>query len=400
MTKVLGRFENELLLGAKPSLPNKRPVFIKTALNVIADELSLQPTFGFRQFAPRPATEPILGIQTFLRAGVPTLHAATKTNIYEYTRSSGWSSVGAGFTGTNLDLWDIEPWGDWAIATNGVDVPQVDKGAGYAALGGTPPSPAIAIVPWKSFLILVTKDTVYWSDQDAPETWTALPENLAGELPARDIKSSIRAALPLGEMVVHYTLDQQRAVQFIGGNDVFGRINLDSGIGAVGRNAVCSANRRHYGWGPKGLWESDGSQYLYIDNPDVKDYIQADLNADLISRVCVFHLPQYRGIVFSYPRDGEDGNSSSVLFQYEQRAFWPQGWGRTCAVEDSAFGSPLFGDENGEIWEMPAAHGESSTAISGSAMVMRERWFGSSNRFLTPYGEQTFGALGEDIAFG
>lgn len=399
MTEVLGRFEKELLIGAQPSLPGKRPLFVKSAVNVISDEQSLQPVFGFRRFAPRPAMEPILGMQTILVSSVPTLYAATKSSIFKYTRASGWSEEGTGYTGTNLDLWSMAPWGNWLAATNNVNAPQLDKGSGFAALAGTPPAKVVAVVPWKSFLLLITQDGVFWSDADDIEDYVPVPENLSGDLPARDILSTIRAALPLGELIVYYTGDQQRAVQFIGAPDVFGRVNLSSGIGAVGRNAVCFANRRHYGWGPKGLWESDGAQFRYIDG-DVKDFIQNDLEASLVGRVCTFHLPQYRGIVFSYPKKGELGNFSSLMYQYETNSFWPQAWGRTCSLEDTTFGSHLFGDENGDIWELPVAQSSSSVAIQGAPLAMAETWQGRVNKTLVPYGELTFGSTdGESMVF-
>ena len=62
------------------------------------------------------------------------------TNLFHSTGGAG-ASVGSGFTGQQDEgtqpatQWSMTPWGDWMVATNGVDNAQIYKGASFAALG-------------------------------------------------------------------------------------------------------------------------------------------------------------------------------------------------------------------------------------------------------------------------
>jgi len=79
---------------------------------------------------------------------------------------------------------------------------------------------------------------VAWCDADNPDDWITRTTNLAGTLEIRELKSPIRAAVPLGSRIAIYGDDQVFLLSYLGNELVFGYQPALNGIGAVSKSVV------------------------------------------------------------------------------------------------------------------------------------------------------------------
>ncbi len=152
----------------------------------------------------------VSGLLATVVAGTRTLYMGTRARLFKWTQVDFAATViGSGYTGVDTESstvpatrWSMVPWGNWLYATNGVDAPQVYKGASAAAVGSGVPNPCKIFQKLKVYLLAFKDTTLYFSDEDDPDTWNS---GNAGNLPIRDMDSDVVAAVPLGEQVAFYT---------------------------------------------------------------------------------------------------------------------------------------------------------------------------------------------------
>jgi len=390
------RLDKVLRTGVFPGLADKSPPALVDSRNIIWDEESLQPIPGQAKLFPRQASLPVLGMTSLYISGVKWLYFANQDEWRKWDGTTH-SVAGSGFTGTDRNLWSAVPWGPWVIATNAVNVPQVDKGAGFVALGGSPPSTVEVFVKFKNFLLgfntSLSPTEIIWSQSDNPEVWTAAATNDAGKRNARDLDSPIRAAALLGNSIAYYSENEMRAVQYIGGTSIFNSIPLLKGIGALGKNCVVPVGRYHFGWGRKGIWRTDGTGFDYLDQPAVRDFIRQTLNEDMQDIVCGFHYPQHHLVGFFYPGVGQIANTIGLGMNYlGDPSWWVIGYGRSVFLEESVFGNPLFGTSDGDVLEQSLEHSVPTSLddpLRMSSTFSLDAGFGQ-----TGFGQLGFGGVG------
>lgn len=88
------------------------------------------------------------------------------------------------------------------------------------------PSGAVAVRPFKNFLVLLAGQVAYWSDATEPgaipTTFTSTATNDAGNTPAlAETPGQLVDCLPLGDVNIIYKSDSYYAMQYQGGIDVF-----------------------------------------------------------------------------------------------------------------------------------------------------------------------------------
>lgn len=362
LQRLLRLGPDEFKFGVTPSVPDLAGAPIQDSRNLFFDELSMQPMPGMETFYTKPSTKAIVALGSLRRANEPVLYFAYRDAIYSYSVASGVALVTAGFTGTDQDLGIMESWGNWMLYTNNVDPPKVDKGAGagFVNLGGSPPSKINILRKFRVFGIGFgtsnDPNEIIWTDDDDIEDWVSTIDNYADSFVARDMDSAIVGALPLADMIAYYSRNEMRALRFLGFPNTFGEIKLLRGLGLVGKHAGTVVGQRHFGWGWKGIWVTDGVSVEYIDNPAIRDYIQSGLNRDYLHLVTAVHLPQYRRVLFFHPEKGEVINTQCMVFNYNERAWEILSFGRSPALEDSEFNYTFFGSANGDVWRMGIEH--------------------------------------------
>lgn len=396
MTRKLIDVEEEVTTGTHPSLPNDRVPFWKETSNVIFHELGVVAAPGHFLLFDKLDSGPKLGLleaeiladtvrKKTLFSGNPTkLMRFVEGDIIETDVSravGGAYGTGAPLHQTpnnNALLWSFAQWGEWALATNGWDKLQLYKGnvaapqkffdlqqSGAVAL---PFSRAQIIRRLKAFAVALNTsngaDLVEWCDLDDLFTWTNTQLNQAGSLPIRNLNSQIMAAEDLGNAGLGvYGRDQLHLLSFIGAPDVFGFDKLLDGLGAYGKAAVAPIGAYHYGWGPRGIWRTDGSQIEYIDNPSVRDFLKANLNHEQSSKIVAWPLVNYSCVVFFFPKVGSLWNNAGLCYSFANGTWWQFDFGRSAATAGTVFDLPFTADNIGNIFQVT----ESSTPSTGLA---------------------------------
>jgi hypothetical protein len=358
MSELIKRYgPQEIMAGAMPDLPASVPPLFKDARNVQFADGALQPVAGQVLLVPTVTGEPVTGVLTCLCSGVKTAFFGTPTKLFKWDQTIGTVEIGSGFTGTDSDLWSIERWGNWVVATNGVDVPQIYKGVSFDPLAGTTFTTTKIFVRRSPFLLAFETSggsgetgRYHWCDRDDVETWTPLTTNFAGTNPVRDIDSDIRAAIPFAGEIAFAASDSVSIASFIGFPNVFGHTNLVGGVGVVGKKAMVEAGRRLFGFGPRGLWVSDGNSKDYFANPQIQEFIFDDINEDELTKVVAWHNRLEESVAFFYPSNGFTVNNRGVFFNYKNRNWGIFSFGRNAIDDRGVFDFAISADENGNLF--------------------------------------------------
>jgi len=314
--------------------------------------------------------------QQMTSAGAQRVFYGTVSNIYLSTGGTG-ASVGSGYAGylheaseRPATCWSMESWGDWMLATNGVDSVQVYKGSSFAALGGISgvvDTAQVLLVLGPHVLLFNTDNDekeVRWCAHGNPEQWNTTTYATAGAFTLREMEGPIVAAEPLGQQIGVYSRESMHIVAYRGAPTIFGWKPALQGVGAISKHAIIPVGRIHYGWGPDGIFETDGSVYRYIDTPALKKYIKDNLVTGQKSKIWGYFNEAQNRPTWYFPTGVATEPDAGIGFNVVNRSWTIYGYGRTAAVARNIFSGPLAADESGNVF----LH-ESGVDANGSALV-------------------------------
>lgn len=309
-------------------------------------------------------------------AAVQRLFYGDQSKLFMWAAGSE-STVGTGFTGYEdeasthpASAWSFTRFGNWMLATNGKDVPQIWKATGaFAALGGVTFTTAEILLRRGPHILAFNTNNgaswYEWSDEDNPETWTPESTNAAGNQPIRDMDGEIKAAVLFGEQIAVVGKNQLFLVQYTGAPFYFPYRPALEGIGAVGKMAVVAANRILYGFGPNGIWQTDGTQFQYIDTLALRQYIKDTADASQLSKVAATYDAATESVLWSIPTAGTGENTVTVAYRIPTGAWSIYTFGRTCWVPQlGVFDQPFAAGTDRKIY----AHNEGVDAGTGVAL--------------------------------
>lgn len=318
---------------------------------------------------------PIRGMQQLLLAASQNLFYGTTTNLYRWTGSGSPSSVGSSYTGiTNetvlapASYWSMERWGNWLVATNGVDAPQIWKTTTFSALDVDSQFTTAEIFVRRgphmlAFNTSAGRDTFHWCAEDDIEDWDTATQS-AGNLTIRDISSKIIAAVPLGDQIAVYSKDQMYLVRYSGSPFYFGYFPALEEFGPVGKAAVVPVGRRNYGFGKDRIWVTDGTQVEYIDGPNIHHFIYDNLNTAQLSKVCGYHEESFNMVVFYYPTSGSSEPDRGVGYDYKTGTWTILDFGRTSAIPKDVFAYPVAAKSDGSVYFHEVGTNDDSSAMT------------------------------------
>ena len=366
----IGAFVEEVDSGIYPGVPQtKVPLWIDGS-NVVFREGGIKPWPPARLLAQKISAEEVRGMISQSIDGEPTAFWGTASALFMYDAPGAVVDVTGTTTPTGTDgsdtipatLWSFAPWGRFTLATNGREILQIKLPlADFVNVTGMGWDTAeIVKVISNHIMVLNTGNSptptdnhipsMYeWADADSYTTWTPAADNSAGANQIRELQGGIIAAEALGEGIGVYGKDQLFLISFIGAPFYFGHQHLIDGVGAHSKHAVAPIARVHYGWGPRGIWRTDGVNFEYIDAP-VRDYILADINPNYLSKIFAWHNETLQVVVFFYPSGGSIVCDKGVAFNYAAQHWTIPGFARTAATGGSVFPYPLSADEQGNIW--------------------------------------------------
>ena len=217
---------------------------------------------------------------------------------------------GTPLTGSDIDYITFRQFGNFVIASNGVDQPQyfemgtstAFKNLSTIATSGSPPIFKVSGVI-RDFLvtgnIVGNKNRVAWSGLNDIATWEA------------GVKSSDTQDLPgSGGEVVHitsgevgYIFRQNQIVRmdFVGGNVVFRFSVISPNRGAVYGQSVCQDNRQIFFYADDGFFQINGDQVIPIGAEKVNRFFFSDLNKSFQDRISASVDPFNTLAIWLYP---------------------------------------------------------------------------------------------------
>lgn len=242
-------------------------------------------------------------------------------------------------------------FGNWLAYTNNDGVFALWKNAGapvdLTAAVGSNVSIVRQLGPHLiAFGIDDAPDSSRFCSADDPEDWDINdPANSAGELTLRDLGSAIVAVEELGQDLAVYAKDCMGVYRYLGAPFYFGFKRQLVTIGAVGRNAVVSTKALNYGFSRSSVWVTDGTSARYIDLPQVRDFIQQDVDWTKAEQIVGYHDEEAKMVKWSYVN--KDNAPRWIGYGYDNGA-WARGtkaWGG--AVPKDVFDTPIIGDWTG-----------------------------------------------------
>jgi hypothetical protein len=347
MAKVLYRARGPELMesGIKP-VPHPLDVDLWIdSENVIFMEGGPQKQAGWvSPFAFTPSA-PVRGMGVLQdSANVQRLFFGDWNSLFHYNGVS-LTTVGTGYNGrinqtsaAPATAWSFAPFGNWMIATDGDTNIQIWKGSGsFGALQGTPPTRAQIALKKGPHLLLINNSlgpsNIAWCGEDNPEDWDFNnPASAAGNLNVREMEGPLVAATMLGDRIALFGKAELYFLTYLGAPFYFGVKKGLTGIGAVGKMAVCSANNLIYGVDDKGIWATDGVSFNRIDSPAIREWIEERIDTTQLTKVVVCHNSAVQEVQFWFP--GTSGEASfGVGYRYKNNSWAKYPYGRSGAVQ-------------------------------------------------------------------
>jgi hypothetical protein len=245
---------------------------------------------------------------------------ANNTDIYQLDGGTFTSRKGS-LTGTNTDYWTFTQFGNYVIASNGVDAPQyylMGTSTNFANLSaistdGTPPTFRVSGVI-RDFLVTGNQSSnqnrVQWSGINDITTWTA-GSKLADSQDLPGSGGEI-VAITSGELGYVFRQNQIVRMDFVGGATTFRFSVVSPNRGAVYGKTVCQDNRRVFFYADDGFFEINGDTIKAIGAEKVNRFFDLDLNKAFSDRICAAVDPFNQLALWLYPSASNTSNTTGI----------------------------------------------------------------------------------------
>lgn len=409
--KSLNKFSDEITSGLRPDLEGDKVPLWADGGNVVFEDGGVRPSLGRYSIAKKLQGLPPSGLIETIIGGKNTLFWGTAdpdgVNGKLFMWQEGDSSAtdvtrvsGGDYTGTGI--WSLTPWGQWVIATNGVDEPQLfghssdpDDFQNMYAVSGV--SGMVGATTWDlvkqngpflfGFGTNVNPQSFMWCDEDNALIWDPLPGNFAGDLPVRDLFSNIMAVGQLNVGVAIYGRDQMHYTEYIGGQLVHSIRRIQNNVGAFGKQCISTVGPYNFGFGPRGFFRTDGTQTEYIDNDHIHDFVFGRLDRDNAYKAVSWVNVGAFTIFWSFPETGFGGeNSITVGFNWKTRGWTIIDAGSNSATSGGVFDTPYHLGYAGAVMK----ESDEITSVPGDPLLMSAE----VALYGLGYGESGYGEMG------
>lgn len=342
---------NELAVGVTPDLPDQKPILWEDSRGVLYRDRTIQ---------PMPSQIPLVS------AGVP-VNAVSSTGdlVFLGTKSSAlaYSLSEATLVDTTNQAdnaqgdWSFCPFGKWMLASHGGKLwiwkPRDDRETleEEDSLGETVEVANPAYWPYdlmqevtgfsergyvvkfllkvKNFVIAVCADSIVWASDDDPKDWQPREDNMAGDLFIRDIQGELLGGVATENFALLCTSKEVIRVDYVSRPYIFSYRKLIEGAGIYNGRSIVLINKSIFGFGPNGLWVSDGSGFKTIDTETVGDTIDRGLDTTQTDKCFVGAWGILQHVFFFYPTSTE--GQMCFAFNLDNSTWAPLDWDRYCA---------------------------------------------------------------------
>ena len=243
---------------------------------------------------------------------------ATRTNIYQLT-SGAFTSRKASLSGAADDFWTFTQFGEYVIASNGVDAAQyylMGTSTNFANLtaiqtAGTAPVFRVSGVV-RDFLVVgnITNATnrIQWSGINDITVWSGKQSDLQ-DLPG---SGGQVVAITSGEVGYVFRQNQIIRMDYVGGATVFRLSVISPNRGAVFGRTVCQDNRQIFFYADDGFYQINGDQILPIGVEKVNRYFDLNLNKAYADRICAAVDPFNQLAMWLFPSTANTTNTTGI----------------------------------------------------------------------------------------
>ena len=205
---------------------------------------------------------------------------------------------------------------------------------------------------------------IRWSDAEDQTVWTPTATNQAGSY-----------RIPEGSLIVGGIQGPQQAfiwtdlavwaMQYIGGQGVFGFNKLADGYGLIAKKAVGLLGNAIYWMSPNKFSYMAGQGVQTIPCP-IWDQVFQNINTNLYSLIRCGTNSVFGEVIWYYPTAGSTYNNAYVKFNiYNQQ--WDYGTlDRTAWIDQSVLGTPIGSSENGTIFQHEQGYNNGSSPMISS----------------------------------
>lgn len=252
-------------------------------------------------------------------AGNPHAYAGDITKLYLLTTAS-WtdaSRLAGGAYATPADgQWQFTKYGNFCIAVNGADVPQVitmSSGTNFAALAGSPPTGKY-IATVREFVVIANltsaQSTVQWSASNNSTSWT-IGTNEADD--QEIYEGGIIKGIVGGE--IGYIFLERAIVRMVRAPAPLGFQfdTVERNRGCLAPNSITSVGGAVFYLGQDGFYLFDGNSSHPIGSDQVDRTFFGELNATSIDRVSAATDPVNKLVFVVYPAGSGAGVPSKCL---------------------------------------------------------------------------------------
>jgi len=245
---------------------------------------------------------------------------ANNTDIYQLDGGTFTSRKGS-LTGTDTDFWTFTQFGNYVIASNGVDAPQyylMGTSTNFADLSsiatdGTPPVFRVSGVI-RDFLVTGNQATntnrVQWSGINDIGTWNPGAKNADfQDLPG---SGGEIVAITSGEIGYVFRQNQIVRMDFVGGATIFRFSVISPNRGAVYGQTVCQDNRQVFFYSDDGFYEINGDNIIAIGAEKVNRFFENDLNKAFSDRIVAATDPFNQLALWLYPSKQNTNNTTGI----------------------------------------------------------------------------------------
>ena len=242
----------------------------------------------------------------------------TRTNLYQLA-SGTFTSRKASLTGAADDFWTFTQFGEYVLASNGVDAVQyylMGTSTNFAALtaiqtAGTAPVFRVSGVV-RDFLvtgnIVGSTNRIQWSGINDITAWTGKQSDLQ-DLPG---SGGQVVAITSGEVGYVFRQNQIIRMDYVGGATVFRLSVISPNRGAVYGRTVCQDNRRVFFYADDGFYEIQGDNVIPIGVEKVNRFFDLDLNKAFADRICAAVDPFNQLAMWLYPSSNNTSNTTGI----------------------------------------------------------------------------------------
>jgi hypothetical protein len=268
---------------------------------------------------------------------------ATNTDIHQLA-SGTFTSRKSGLTGGNTDYFTFTQFGNYIIASNGIDAPQyylMGTSTNFADLSSIATSGSVPTFKVSGVIrdFLVTgnhtnnSNRIQWSGINDISTWASGTK----QSDLQDLPGSGGQITHITSGEISYIFRQNQIVRmdYVGGATVFRLSVISPNRGAVLGRTVCQDNRRVFFYADDGFYELNGDQVVSIGAEKVNRFFDLDLNKAYTDRICAAVDNQLA--MWLYPSASDTSNTTGICDKVIIYNYATQKWSTADASASTIF---------------------------------------------------------------